>query len=258
MKKGIALFLAACVGLSACGAAGRSETGETARIEQSQEVETQTGENRDGERTSGETAERAPGQEQETEKILIAYFTWADNTQVEDPSAVDVDATTSASVLPPGNTAKLAEWIQERVGGDLFSIVTEEPYSSDYDQCLERAADEKAEDVRPALTGRVEHMEQYDTVFLGYPNWWYTVPMPVLTFLEEYDFSGKTVVPFCAHGTGGLAGSVEAVEDALPESARLLEPVGVYRPDVDFAQPVIEQWLDELGYGAESAEGQVP
>lgn len=188
MKKGIALLLAACMALSACGAAGRSETGETARIEQSQEVETQTGENRDGERTSGETAERAPGQEQETEKILIAYFTWADNTQVEDPSAVDVDATTSASVLPPGNTAKLAEWIQERVGGDLFSIVTEEPYSSDYDQCLERAADEKAEDARPALTGRVEHMEQYDTVFLGYPNWWYTVPMPVLTFLEAYDF----------------------------------------------------------------------
>lgn len=72
--------------------------------------------------------------------------------------------------------------------------------------------------------------------------------MPLLTFLEEYDFSGKTVIPFCAHGTGGLAGSIQAIENALPESAALLEPIGVYRPDVDSAQPVINQWLESLGY----------
>ena len=186
--------------------------------------------------------------EEADEKVLIAYFTWAENTHVEDPSAVDVDATTSASVLPPGNTAKLAGWIQEQVGGDLFSILVEDPYSSDYDQCLERASDEKAENARPALVSHVEDIEQYDTIFLGFPNWWYTVPMPLLTFLEEYDFSGKTVIPFCAHGTGGLAGSIQAIENALPESAALLEPIGVYRPDVDSAQPVINQWLESLGY----------
>ena len=83
--------------------------------------------------------------ETENSNILIAYFTWADNTVVEDPSSVDVDATTSASVLAPGNAAKLASWIQQEVGGDLHSIVVEEPYSSDYDECLDRAADEKAE-----------------------------------------------------------------------------------------------------------------
>lgn len=105
-------------------------------------------------------------------RILIAYFTWADNTQVENPEAVDVDATTSASVLPPGNAAKIAGWIQERTGGDLFSVIVEEPYSSDYDECLDRAADEKAEDARPALVSHVEDMGQYDTVFLGFPNWY--------------------------------------------------------------------------------------
>ena len=104
-------------------------------------------------------------------RILIAYFTWADNTQVESPETVDVDATTSASVLPPGNAAKIAGWIQERTGGNLFSIVVEEPYSSDYDECLDRAADEKAEDARPALVSHVEDMGRYDTVFLGFPNW---------------------------------------------------------------------------------------
>ena len=103
-------------------------------------------------------------------KILIAYFTWADNTVVENPAAVDIDATTSASVLPPGNVARMASWIQEEVGGDLFSILVEEPYSSDYDECLDRAADEKAQKARPKLASAVENMEDYDVVFLGYPK----------------------------------------------------------------------------------------
>ena len=166
--------------------------------------------------------------ENESSNILIAYFTWADNTVVEDPSSVDVDATTSASVLAPGNTAKLASWIQQEVGGDLHSIVVEEPYSSDYDECLDRAADEKAENARPALASHVDNMEDYDIVFLGFPNWWYTLPMPVLTFVEEYDWSGKTVAPFVTHGTGGLSGTIRDLTAALPEDVTILEPIGVY------------------------------
>lgn len=103
--------------------------------------------------------------------ILIAYFTWAENTQVENPDEVDVDASTSASLLPPGNAAKIAGWIQQHTGGDLFSIVVAELYSSDYDECLDRAADEKAENARPKLKDHVENMDAYDVVFLGFPNW---------------------------------------------------------------------------------------
>lgn len=198
--------------------------------------------------------------------ILIAYFTWADNTEVEDAdAAIDaalshyesvgdrgnydgVDATTSASVLVPGNMARMAAWIQERTGGDLFSIVVSEPYSSVYDECLDRAADEKAENARPGLRSHVEHMEQYDTIFLGFPNWWSSAPMAVFSFLEEYDLSGKTIVPFCAHGTGGIAGSVRDITAVLPDSVEILEPIGVYRPDIDSAQPAINDWLDSLGY----------
>ena len=178
--------------------------------------------------------------------ILIAYFTWADNTVVEDPSSVDVDATTSASVLAPGNAAKLASWIQQEVGGDLHSIVVEEPYSSDYDQCLDRAADEKAENARPALASHVDNMEDYDIVFLGFPNWWYTLPMPVLTFVEEYDWSGKTVVPFVTHGTGGLSSTIRDLTAALPEDVTILEPIGVYRPEVDASQSAIQEWIAGL------------
>ena len=184
--------------------------------------------------------------ETENSNILIAYFTWADNTVVEDPSSVDVDATTSASVLAPGNAAKLASWIQQEVGGDLHSIVVEEPYSSDYDQCLDRAADEKADNARPALASHVDNMEDYDIVFLGFPNWWYTLPMPVLTFVEEYDWSGKTVVPFVTHGTGGLASTIRDLTAALPEDVTILEPIGVYRPEVDDSQNAVQEWIAGL------------
>lgn len=179
--------------------------------------------------------------------ILIAYFTWAENTYVENPDDVDIDAETSASVLPPGNAAKLAGWIQEETGGDLFSIVVTEPYSSDYDECLDRAADEKADHARPQLLFHVDNMEDYDIVFLGFPNWWYTVPMAVQSFLEEYDFSGKTVIPFVTHGTGGLSSTVNDVTAALPDSATVLEPVGVYRPEVDESRQKIQEWINRLG-----------
>lgn len=180
--------------------------------------------------------------------ILIAYFTWAENTQVENPDEVDVDATTSASVLLPGNAAQIAAWIQQKAGGDLFPIIVSEPYSSDYDECLDRAANEKAENARPELVNHVDNMDEYDVIFLGFPNWWYTAPMAIFSFIEEYDFSGKTIVPFCTHGTGGLAGSIEDITATLPDSAEILEPIGIYRPDVDSAQPVIDEWLEGLGF----------
>lgn len=178
-------------------------------------------------------------------KILIAYFTWADNTYVENPDEVDTDATTSASVLPPGNTGKIAEWIREETGGDVFRIIVTEPYSSDYDECLDRAADEKKENARPLLTAQVDNMEEYDVVFLGYPNWWYTAPMAIFSFVEEYDLSGKKVIPFCAHGTGGLASSVKDITAKLKDS-EILEPFSVYRPDVDSAQEDVNTWIKNL------------
>ena len=180
--------------------------------------------------------------------ILIAYFTWADNTHVDNSDSIDVDATTSASVLPPGNAAKIADWIKQRVGGDLFSITVKEPYSSDYDECLNRAAEEKAANARPELANHVENMEQYDVIFLGFPNWWYTVPMAIHTFLEEYDLSGKTVIPFCTHGTGGLASTIQDIKKDLPQDVTLLDPIGVYRPDVDSSQDEVNKWLDGMGY----------
>ena len=197
-------------------------------------------------------------------KILIAYFTWADNTVVEDWQAAidsalkhydamgdrgqydDVDAVSSASVVAPGNAAQLASFIQQEVGGDLFSIGVSDKYPSDYDECMDRAADEKAENARPALSTHVSNMDDYDIVFLGFPNWWYTLPMPVLSFVDEYDWSGKTVIPFVTHGTGGLSATVRDLTAALPSDTTILDAIGVYRPDVPSAKSKIQTWIAGL------------
>lgn len=178
-------------------------------------------------------------------KILIAYFTWADNTYVEDPSTVDptIDAPSSASILPPGDTARIAGWIQQQVGGDLHSIITEEAYSSDYDECLDRAIEEHDNGIRPALSSSV-NVEDYDIVFLGYPNWWYTAPMCIRTFLEEYDFTGKTIVPFCTTMGAGVGQSVDEIKELCPDAVVL---DGLTLSTGRDNEEKIKEWVDGLG-----------
>lgn len=187
-------------------------------------------------------------QNYKNKKILIAYFTWADNTYVANPSSVDINATTSASVLPPGDAGLIARWIQEETGGDLFSIITENKYSSDYDECLNKARKERDNNERPKLIGRVNNMNDYDIIFLGFPNWWYTCPMAVFTFLESYNFSGKTVIPFCAHGTGGLSRTIRDIKRILPNDCKVLDAIGVYRPEVRNSKNRIVEWVKSLNY----------
>ncbi len=177
--------------------------------------------------------------------VLIAYFSWAENAVLEE----GVDAMTSPSVSDPGNVQQLAGWIQEETGGELFSIQVTDPYPSDWGACLERANEERGQDARPALVEpQVDNLEQYDTVFLGYPNWWYGVPMALLTFLEENDLSGKDVYLFCSHGTGGLARSVEIITEAVPEANISDNIFDCYEEDAPASQGDIQAWVGELGF----------
>ena len=176
--------------------------------------------------------------------VLIAYFSWAENAVLEE----GVDAMTSPSVSDPGNVQQLAGWIQEETGGELFSIQVTDLYPSDWGACLERANEERGQDARPALVEpQVDNLEQYDTVFLGYPNWWYGVPMALLTFLEEDDLSGKDVYLFCSHGTGGLARSVEIITEAAPEANISDNIFDCYEEDAPASQGDIQAWVAELG-----------
>ena len=249
------LSLAACAGSQQEEQPASAETTEQAQEVSAQEEEESSSTEQQPEEPSSteQQPEDSTSTEQQIEQpsnaqesgVLVAYFSWADNAVIDG----EVDSVASPSVTAPGNVQQLAQWISERTGGDLFSIQVTEPYSSDWDACLERANQERAEDARPELTASVEQLEQYDTVFLGYPNWWYGVPMALLSFLEENDLSDKQVYLFCSHGTGGLASSVEQIDEALPDSTALSENIfDVYEEDAASSQQDILAWLEELGY----------
>lgn len=256
MRRWMAAALAALMVLSLAACAGsqqEEQSASTEATEQSQSASVQEEEEpvspEEPASTEQQPEEPASSTEQPSNAqesgVLVAYFSWADNAVIDG----EVDAVASPSVTAPGNVQQLAQWVSERTGGDLFSIQVTEPYSSDWDACLERANQERAEDARPELTASVEQMERYDTVFLGYPNWWYGVPMALLSFLEENDLSDKQVYLFCSHGTGGLASSVEQIDEALPDSTALSENVfDVYEEDAASSQQDILAWLEELGY----------
>lgn len=250
MRRWMAAALAAFMVLSLAACAGNQQEEQPASAEateQSQSASVQ--EEEEPASTEQQPEEPASSTEQPSNAqesgVLVAYFSWADNAVIDG----EVDSVASPSVTAPGNVQQLAQWISERTGGDLFSIQVTEPYSSDWDACLERANQERAEDARPELTASVEQLERYDTVFLGYPNWWYGVPMALLSFLEENDLSDKQVYLFCSHGTGGLASSVEQIDEALPDSTALSENIfDVYEEDAASSQQDILAWLEELGY----------
>ncbi|WP_243124550.1 flavodoxin [Enterocloster clostridioformis] len=257
------LAMAVSVIISGCsggntGRAEYSETGVTAESMTAAQTEAKTINTVTA--VSQHTGEAASG-------TLIAYFTWADNTVVENQEAAvqsalahydsigdssrytDVDAVSSASVVQPGNVAQMAGWIQQEIGGDLYSIQVKEPYSSDYDECMDRASKERADQARPELIGQVENLDAYDTVMIGYPNWWSGVPMPVLSFIENNNLSGKKIILFCSHGTGGLARSVREITEELPADCSVEENVlGIYRADIPGGQPKVQEWLTEIGY----------
>lgn len=264
MKRLTAWTLSLCIlfGMAACGRQVEepAATSDTSRSGISQPAVEES-------QPSAATEENTQSaQETGQEHILIAYFSWADNTVVEDEKAAvqsalshyesigdstnynGIDAVTTASVVIPGNTAQMAQWIQEYVGGELFPMIVTETYPDNYDECMERAADEKAENARPELANHLDNIDDYDVIFLGFPNWWSSAPMAVFSFIEEYDLSGKTIVPFCAHGTGGIAASVRDIAAALPDSVKVLDVLSVYRADIGGAQLTVNEWLNHLGF----------
>ena len=141
-------------------------------------------------------------------KILIAYFSLKGETYVNG----------RLEMRSIGNTEVIAGKIEALTYGNLFHIETVEPYPAGYYATTEKAQEEQRRKARPRLTAEVENMEQYDTVFLGYPNWWGTMPMAVFTFLESYDFSGKKIIPFCTHEGSGFGHSVEDLKKACPRA----------------------------------------
>lgn len=177
--------------------------------------------------------------------ILVAYFTM--------PETDGVDAVSGASRVVVdgnlyGNTQYLADLIRERTKGELFEIETVQEYPGEHDPLVDQAADEQSANVRPELASHIENLDAYDVIFLGYPNWWGDLPMPLYTFLEEYDFSGKTVIPFNSHGGSRFSGTIDTIKRMQPGATVITDGYTISRNDVGNAESSLGEWLTGLGY----------
>ena len=155
-------------------------------------------------------------------RILIAYFSWS------------------------GNTRGVAEEIRRQTGADVFEIVPVPAYSDDYNTVLMEAQEDQHRQARPQLSAHVENMDDYDMILLGYPNWWASIPMPIASFLEEYDFAGKQIIPFCSHGGGRFGQSLTAIAKLAPD-ALIGEGLSVHYSGGASLADDVSAWLDLNG-----------
>lgn len=146
-----------------------------------------------------------------------------------------------------GATQYVAQVIQERTGADIFRIERQAAYPADHEALTEQAKAERDQGVHPAIRDTIGDLSRYDTIFLGYPICWYDAPMPVYSFLDEYDLSGKDVCVFVTHGGSGLTGTVERLQAAEPGAKFSRDAFAIYRTDITSASPVYA-WLGNLGY----------
>lgn len=149
-----------------------------------------------------------------------------------------------------GNTAMVASYIKEYIKADSFEIVPVDKYPNNYDECTKLASKEKDDNARPKITGKIDNFDSYNTIFVGYPIWWGDLPMIMYTFLEEYDFDGKTVIPFNTHEGSGDAGTYSTIHDKLPNAnvkTKGLALDGKTARSDDGKQQTID-WLKEIGY----------
>lgn len=213
--------------------------GEEQPAEESTETET--------EQSTEGTAEAESSEAAAQSSLLVAYFSYAENAALPD----DVDASASASIQPwngalTGNTGVVADMIAQATGADLFSIRTVEQYPDTYDASIDQGQQEQSDGARPELATHLENLDSYDTIFLGFPNWWGDMPMAVYTFLDEVDLSGKTVIPFVTSGGSGFSNTISTIQQMEPQ-ATVQEGLSIGASSATGAQQQVESWLSELG-----------
>lgn len=172
-------------------------------------------------RSSAPTApESAPGET--GSKSLVVYFSWS------------------------GNTQNVAQAIQTQTDSDIFEIVPETPYSDDYDAVVDLAQEEQRENVRPAISERIDHIDDYDVIYVGFPNWWGDMPMILYTFFDSYDLSGKTIAPFCTSGGSGLSNTVNEIKGLEP-NATVTDGLHIGSSAASNPDSAVSGWLSEIG-----------
>lgn len=165
-------------------------------------------------------------------KKLIAFYSRADENYV------------NGQIVPlkTGNTEIVAGMIQKLTGADIFKLEQKQPYAADYNECIQQAREDQNRNARPELKAYPDSLEEYDVIYLGYPNYWSTMPMAVFTFLEHFNFSGKVIKPFCTHEGSGMGSSVEDIRKLCP-TARVETGLAIQGGSVNHSQKEVENWV---------------
>ena len=168
----------------------------------------------------------------EMSKKLIAFYSRADDNYVNG----------LIKTLEVGNTEVAAGIIKELTGADLFKLEQLKPYARDYNECIAQAQADQRQNARPDLKSFPEMLDEYDVIYLGYPNYWSTMPMAVFTFLEYFDFSGKAIKPFCTHEGSGMGSSMSDIKRICP-SAKIEKGLAIQGGSVNRSRKDIEKWI---------------
>lgn len=227
MKKTIVLScvaaIAVCAFVTSCWASTGDSHAADRQSSQSKSVPTPVNGNRD--------------------KVLVAYFS-VPETDGADASSGASRVLSNGQVM--GNTQYVASIIKEATGGELFEIRTSHAYPGLHKELIDAAKKEIDSNARPKLTTHIKNLKDYDVVFVGFPNWWYDMPMPVYSFFEEYDFSGKTVIPFCTHGGSRFSDAIKAIRE-LEKNATVLDGYAIARDRVPESNAGVLKWLEKIG-----------
>ena len=246
MKKITAILATALVlTLTACSSTDDNSSENTSSVPQNTANSTSTESPSNSESTADNSAEQSDNSPTPDNKILIAYFTAAEN------SGVDAVASASYSMVngePVGRLRAIANMIQTETGGELFSIRTSVVYPADGGELIDYAAEEQREDARPELTSHIDDLDKYDTIFVGYPNWWADLPQVMYSFFDEYDFSGKTIIPFNVHNGSRLSGTVGTIAELEPNAIVITDAFTISERNVPEAVAEVKEWLDGLEY----------
>lgn len=166
-------------------------------------------------------------------KELIVYYSRADENYVSG----------QLKQLAMGNTEIAANMIVKMTGADLFKVEQTEPYAKAYNTCIAQAQQDQRQDARPALKALPDSLDGYDVIYLGYPNYWSTMPMAMFTFLEHFDFTGKVIRPFCTHEGSGLGNSVRDIQKLCP-TAKIEKGLAIHGGSVNRAENDIKKWIE--------------
>ena len=229
MKKvfSILMVLTLLFSLAACSNNGANEESSSPTQQSSNQSSTPTEESNSQSDSSQPVEESNNSSDSSTptetgSKSLVVYFSWS------------------------GNTENVAKSIQSQTDSDIFEIVPASPYSDDYDTVVDLAQEEQRNNARPAISGKIENLGQYDVIYVGFPNWWGDMPMILYTFFDSYDLSGKTVALFCTSGGSGLSNTVNEVKSLEPD-ATVTARLHIGSGSSSNPDNAVSEWLNDIG-----------